>query len=263
MLFDNLSGTLKSSALEEALTSEVWSDRRLGVSETLHLPVRCVWMGTANNLSIAGDLPRRLVWVEIDAKMERPEERDTKKFKHPDLEQWATKNRSELLWAALVLVQAWIAKGRPLGPQVMGSYESWAKMLGGILAACGIDGFLANKDRRRRDSDDEAAQWRAVCRAWYDHHGTKDVGSKDIYEIVKANDLLPWIMAADKEQGQKQRLGHALVKVKNRCFGDFRIVAAERTTAIASDTASRCWKDGRLPCRRRPRPATRPLSSRS
>ena len=49
VVIDNIRGTLDSAAVSSVLTSTVWGDRRLGVSELVHLPVRCTWAATGNN----------------------------------------------------------------------------------------------------------------------------------------------------------------------------------------------------------------------
>lgn len=40
-------------------------------------------------------------------------------------------NRSELVWSALTLAQAWVAEGMPRGPVTVGKFESWATTLSG------------------------------------------------------------------------------------------------------------------------------------
>lgn len=87
VLFDNVK-VLRSAALEAALTADVWSGRALGTNDMIQVPISCVWLLTGNNLQIEGDLPRRIVGIRLDAKMERPEERDPKMFRH-GLPQWA------------------------------------------------------------------------------------------------------------------------------------------------------------------------------
>jgi hypothetical protein len=133
VLFDNLTGTLRSNALEAVLTTdpdEFWSDRELGSTKMLMVPVRCIWMATANNLQISGDLSRRLVWVRLDAGCERPEERAADSFRHPELLRWAKENRGTVVWALLVLIQSWVDEGQPLSTVALGSFDSWAKTVG-------------------------------------------------------------------------------------------------------------------------------------
>ena len=228
IVFDNMAGTLKSDYLCSMLTSEIWSDRELGSTRTVHVPVRAITMGTANNLEVAGDIPRRLVWSRLDSKRERPDERKPEEFKHPDILAWAKERRGDLVHAVLVLVQAWIVRGKKPGSQTMGSYEDWAHTVGGILEMAGVPGFLSNAAKKRERVDGDVAEWKAFCAAWFEEHALGVVAVRELYALAQAKDLLPWVTAAETEQGGRQKLGHALAKRIGRCFGDYRIVEAER-----------------------------------
>jgi hypothetical protein len=81
--------------------------------------------------------------IRLNAGVDRPEERTGFRHTLPD---WARENRSELVGAALSLAAAWHEQGRPTGGAVLGSYQSWADVIGGILEVAGIPGFLGNKD---------------------------------------------------------------------------------------------------------------------
>src|SRR5262249_56752366 len=95
------------------LTAGVWTDRVLGKTQMVTLPVRGVWLATGNNVKLSTEVTRRTVWVRLDAKVEAPWTRDG--FRYPDLRAWARANRGRLVHACLTLGQAWIAEGRPLG----------------------------------------------------------------------------------------------------------------------------------------------------
>jgi hypothetical protein len=226
VVFDNLTGTIRSGALEQLLTCDVWTDRILGKTERLHVPNRTVWLATANNLEVAGDLSRRMVWIRLDARLERPYERDHSTFRHPDLLGWLDDHRGDCIWAVLILVQNWISKGRPLGSYTMGSFQSWVEVVGGILDAAGIEGFLANSKKQQSIVDDDAATWRHVCAQWWQRHGDEAVGVKALFDIVAAEELFPYVMSAETDMGKRQRLGHLLRKVTHRVFENYRILPA-------------------------------------
>ena len=122
IVIDNLTKHLDSGVVAGALTAENWSDRILGKSEMVNLPVRCIWVATGNNPSVSTEIARRSIRIRIDPKCERPWER--KDFKHPNLTVWANKHRADLVWAALTLIQAWVVAGQPLWhSKTLGSYE--------------------------------------------------------------------------------------------------------------------------------------------
>ena len=224
VMLDNLTGTLKAPALEALLTTGKWTDRILGETRMARLKPRATWLATGNNLQLGGDLPRRVVWMRLDAKMERPEERKPDEFKHADLVRWAVTNRPHLVWAALVIVQNWIAKGCVPGKEVMGSYESWTGTLGGILRDGGFTGFITNVRERRRDGDEDLEQLKRFVYAWYKEFQFETVTAKDLFPLVATLDLLPQVMAAETEQGRKQKLGHYLGRMEDKVVGQFQLV---------------------------------------
>jgi hypothetical protein len=182
ILLDNLSGTLDSGALASALTIDVWSDRVLGESREVRLPIRNVWVATGNNLSLAPEQVRRAVPIFLDPGEQKPCDRDRKAFRHPDLLGWATEHRAELVSAALTLVQHWLegpvaleggyllartGEGPRQGGQTLGSYERWAAVIGGILESCGVPGFLENRSRLKVEADPETQEAEEFLEGWH------------------------------------------------------------------------------------------------
>jgi hypothetical protein len=107
IVFDNLRRPLDSSAVASVLTAHVWSDRQLGLSKMVSLPVRTVWVATGNGITTSGEIARRSVLIRLDSEVERPWERSG--FLHPNLQSWARANRGRLIWAALTIIRAWVA----------------------------------------------------------------------------------------------------------------------------------------------------------
>jgi hypothetical protein len=57
---------------------------------------------------------------------------------------------------------AWMAAGRPRGPQTLGSFESWAAIIGGVLDVAGVRGFLENQHAAYDEADAEAQVWGGI-----------------------------------------------------------------------------------------------------
>jgi hypothetical protein len=150
LFLDNVK-TIYSDSLAIALTASEYEGRRLGVSEMVRVPIRCVWIMTGNNVEMSGDFPRRICQIRLDANIEDPTTR--KKFLHPDLHGWISKNRGWLVWSMLTMARAWISSGRPEPPRTLASYADWARVIGGILEHSGISGFLETPDHRKRTVD--------------------------------------------------------------------------------------------------------------
>jgi hypothetical protein len=224
VIYDNLEGELKSRPLVQVLTTRVWTARELGYSRDLHLPVNCTWLGTANNLNVVGDMIRRIVWIRLDAQMEHPEDREPSSFKHP-MPQWALQNRGRLIRAALVLVNAWLSRGRPAGREIMGGFETWSATLGGILQVASVEGFLSNRKDRRDVTDEESSVLNAFYEEWRATGQTEDVRVGDfLYQLVEGKGLLPGVLTAKTEGGRRRQLGRFLAKMKDRVAGRNQMV---------------------------------------
>ncbi len=163
IVFDNLSTTLSSSVLAQALTAVAWSDRLLGSSTMITIEPKVSWAVTGNNVSIGGDLARRCYSIRLDPREPQPWERD---FKRPDFEGWILQHRGELVAALLTLGRAWYDRGRPItGAPRWGSYQPWTDMIHGILSIAHIDGFLANLSELTSTTDEETLGWQRLLLA--------------------------------------------------------------------------------------------------
>jgi len=130
---------------------------------------------------------------------------------------WVRANRARIVAACLSLCQAWIAAGRPRGTRSIGSYESWAQTLGGVLEVAGIQGFLGNLDEMMEASDGEGGVWRSFVSAWWDRFGTAEVGAGDLYELALTCEP-PLPLGFGNDRSQRIRLGKALGRVRDRIF---------------------------------------------
>ncbi len=225
---DNVRRKLDSAALSAALTSTQWKDRVLGASSITTLPVRCIWLATANNPALTTEIARRIVRIRLDAKVSRPWQREG--FRHNDLRSWALKHRAELVWAALTLIQAWITAGRPAGNYVLGQYESWAQTIGGIMDVCDITGFMGNADELYEAADEETEQWEHFISSWWGHWQNQPVTVRELYEIADNQDLLLSVRGNGNETSQKIRMGKAIKQIRDRIIGGYKLETAGRMT---------------------------------
>jgi hypothetical protein len=245
---DNVEHKLFAPSLAAVLTATIWRDRILGLSEMITLPNRTVWVLNGNNVSLGGDLPRRVIWSRMDAVSERPWQRDrVTPYKHPDVLVWTQENRGRILAAILTLTRHWIQKGRP-GPgdvPKLGGYEPWRDIIGGILAAGGFPGFLGNLEDVYSEMDVDGSQWDAFISRWFEIWKEEPKTSADIIHLVKVendstdpisayslklSDVLPDDLADainDRKGSPAKRVGNAIRKRKDRVFsGGLRLVKA-------------------------------------
>lgn len=238
LLIDNIRGRLDSGVLAAAITSTVWSDRILGRSATADLPVRNLWLVTGNNLQFSEEISRRTVATRLDAKRDRPWLRDG--FRHPNLDEWVMRHRHELIWALLVLVKHWMAVGRPLwNGTPLGSFESWAKVVGGILETAGFIGFLDNREEMYSRADSSSEEWRRFTAAWWSEFEARPVVVGQLLPF--ARELLPSAFEKAKDDASERalntRFGKALATQRDRWFGEFAI----RQAGTDAHTKATAW----------------------
>ena len=230
VVWGNIARRLESEHLAAVLTDTVWRDRQLGKTHELTLPNRTIWAATGNNLAFSKEIARRVVWIRLDAKVETPENRTS--FRHPKLLAYAREHRAELVHAALIIVRAWLAAGRPVGTQTMGSFESYAEVIGGILDVVGMPGFLSNADELRQRGDTETSEWRAFVLAWWEQHGDAWVGVNDLTGLLwnennDRTDLLLNVVTSGRERGAPTQLGRRLSSKRDTIIAGFRITASD------------------------------------
>lgn len=165
---DNVASDMYSAALSSALTDVYWRDRLLSTNDAPVYRMLLCFYATGNNLRLKGDLPRRSYLSQLDAEMERPWERKTELFWHPKLNKWVFEHRGELLAALLTMVRAWVVAGRPpSGNHVMGNFEEWTEVLGGILGYAKVEGFLDNAEILNTEVDTGGEEWAEFLHKWW------------------------------------------------------------------------------------------------
>lgn len=156
--FDNVRGSVKSSVLEKLLSSAEWSDRWLGQTKEIHAANDRVWIVTANNAVISGDLARRSLWVTIDPKIPHPEMRTGFKIENPP--EYMKKNRALILWAMLTIVRGWINGGAVRATDVRSDdYSGWVAGMRGMLEWAGFPGEFAHVEKDRIVESSEDVEW--------------------------------------------------------------------------------------------------------
>ena len=223
ILLDNYRTMLDSAELAAALTARVWKDRILGRTEMVTLPIRCAWVCTANNPVLSTEIARRSIRIRIDPINERPWQRD--QFRHPDLAAWAIDHRSELIWAVLIMVNEWLALGKPLSKcKRLGSFERWSDIIGGILGAVAIPGFLDNQNLLYEAADLEGAAFKIFVEEWWDEFQDRKVSVSELFPVAEGLDSFE--LPGPNEQARRIFLGKEIARHRDRVFGNWRIMSA-------------------------------------
>jgi hypothetical protein len=234
---DNLKGGIDSAILAEILTANgEWESRVLGQSTNVSLPVRCAWWATANNPKLSTEVTTRTVRIRLNPKLERP---DRRCFRRPDLLGWVTANRGRILSALFLLVRHWLAQGSP-GPAagVSTRYKAWEQVIGGILHASGVTGFMANQDELYEVNDEETASWTGFTTAWWERFGGAWLSVAELYRLAdpgqtyegqEVSTYLDQYLQGRTEKARQVALGIVLQAMHDRVFGG-RLIQGRRNT---------------------------------
>lgn len=222
IVVDNVEGTFGSPSLAMALTTGEVRDRKLGASETIAATLRSVWAITGNNVQFRSDFGRRVVPIDLDPQVERPEQRS---FRRPDLLAYVEQHRPRLVTAALTVLRAYVVAGHPPhGLTPVGSYESWDRLVrGAVVWACGVDP-MGGVARVQAEADDDVERIRSLLYAWKAAFGGVQ---RTVSEAVKyaANDeqLAEAMSGFCKDSKLNPRaVGYALRKLQGRIVARMR-----------------------------------------
>ena len=212
--FDNINEVVRGSALAAMLTARVWSDRILGKSRLVNQPVETSWIVAGNNLQFSREILLRTLFIDLITTHPRPWER---KFKSPeDPEKHIREHRREAVWACLILIRNWLAKSQPLVKplQPLGGFEEYTQIMGGILDAAGIEGFMSNVSEIQDGEDYDTEVWGPFLHTWWRKYQTTALGTLDICVID------PTFMARPNEDltARSTRFGHLMKRIQNRVY---------------------------------------------
>jgi hypothetical protein len=145
-------------------------------------------MLTGNNISLAGDMPRRILISRIDPNSEKPFERE---FDF-DPVVYCSNNRLALIAATLTLLRHYITtcKASP-GKGQVGSFEMWDKWVRQPIVyinqtlALGEYGDVLDQLRSNQVADPEQETWSEFLRAWYEVFQDKKIMASQLVAYYK------------------------------------------------------------------------------
>lgn len=246
VLFDNCTGTIGGAALNAALTGTTWRDRILGMSEmTPEMPLVATFFVTSNNATFDRDTTRRSLPIRLDSPLEHPEERND--FRHPDVRLWTRQHRPRLVQAALTILRAFFAAGRPeANLKAWGSYEGWSGVVRQAVVFAGLPDPCATRSEFVSTADSErtsllalfdgieeldphsigltaAEILRRLDRAPEDHRGLRE----SLLELCPQRDGRPFLPTA-------RQLGMRLHFLRRRVVGDRMVDRQSRAGGVVA-----------------------------
>ncbi|MCE9665957.1 hypothetical protein LY622_21230 [Halomonas sp. M5N1S17] len=184
VIWDNVIGVFDSAALAGCLTSSHYSDRILGRTGAANVPSKAMWLLTGNNLTLAGDLPRRVLKCRIDPEMDRPFARQF----DLDPEAYCKRHRQQMIADALTIIRAWLLSGAAPAPGSMASFEGWDSMVRQPVAWISreFDEYADPMEAvdAAQAADPEQEQLDALLSSLADVFGSEPFASKDVRRVL-------------------------------------------------------------------------------
>jgi hypothetical protein len=132
LIWDNLprGSEISCPSIEKSLTTEIYSDRVLGVSEVRRVPAYTIQCFTGNNVSPTGDLASRALIARLDAGSPDPENRT---FQHADPVAWTLANRGRILQSMYQILIGNPRRGDGPHPAAETRFKEWWDMVGSAV----------------------------------------------------------------------------------------------------------------------------------
>ena len=222
--FANMKGHIRFAGLEAATdNSGVWQDRILGGNTEAYLPNEAEFSFSANSgTSWEPDIEGRSRRIALHWDKEFINER---RFRHTDLHDFILTNRAAILSAMAAFVTEWDRQGRPAGPNGFSSFPQWARVVGGVMHACGLgDPCLPHADKAAVTGDQTTENMKALFSLAADEFGDRFVKKPELYDLVERQqdgNIFDWIDL--KTRAGQTMLGKLLAKYVGRELGGVRL----------------------------------------
>ena len=116
--------------IEKSCTASHYTDRRLGVSETVMVASSIVHIFTGNNIGPRGDLASRSLHIRLDVDRPDPENRA---FRHPDPIGWTQANRANILRALYTVLLGNPELDKPRDFPAKTRFKTWWRLVGAAI----------------------------------------------------------------------------------------------------------------------------------
>ncbi|MBX7116387.1 MAG: bifunctional DNA primase/polymerase [Myxococcaceae bacterium] len=239
MNVDNLTIGFGGDALSQAIERPIVEVRVLGKSELVRIESRASIFATGNNLTLLGDVTRRVVLARLDANLERPELRQ---FKGNPFDM-VLANRGRYVADALTVVAAYAAAGRPNPLPRLASFEGWSDTVRSALVWLGYSDPCETQESARAE-DPILGFLRAVLVTWSQRVGTGRSIAKTAAELLSqtsAPDFMEAINAVASNHGRPdaRTLGKWLSRHRGRIVNGLQL----NGETDSHGHASRWWVD--------------------
>lgn len=239
LIWDNVVGVFDSASMAAFITADAMVDRVLGKSETVRVPNRALLILTGNNLSLVGDLPRRVIICRIDPETDQPFARQ---FDLAPL-QWVLDHRMAMLAAACTLIRARFTHYMTPAPGRLASFDAWDDLVRQTVVwantmLCPFDfGDPMDLVREAQAADPETDALFALLDALRERFGNAEFSAKEVMATIQGGILRNAIetaivdIAGDKAARSPKSLGRVLKHREGRIVHGLRLTGRPDTTS--------------------------------
>ena len=103
----------------------------------------------------------------------------------------------------------------------LGSFESWTRVVGGIVEHAGVPGFLGNVADFYDAADTEGVAWREFVGEWWVRFAGEKQTTSTLYPI--AEELGCFDLGKGQDKARRTMFGMLLGKQRDRVIGDYRV----------------------------------------
>jgi hypothetical protein len=230
--FDNLPTGYKvrSPELCAFITSVIWKDRKLGVSETYALTNTAVVSASGNNINPVGDMARRSLIVRLDANSDRLRER---RFSISDLRWHVMEHRPQMLVNALTIIRAHQLSPLQDAPIDLPSFNRWSRLVRNALVWLGMEDPVVTQ---KEEADDESGNINFIFSALLRHFGDREFNAVDVARLAGSlsdtDEALKNVLVSSgcKNPNDPGMIGYWVRASRGRIGAGMKLVPAGRNT---------------------------------
>jgi hypothetical protein len=150
---DNVVAPLKGVFLCQAIERRIVDIRPLGRSDKIRVESSSTLYATGNNVVMVGDVCRRALMLALDTQEERPE---THQYQF-DPAALILADRGKYIAAALTIVRAYVAAGKPRQVDRLGSFGEWSDLVRSALVWLGEEDPVKSMDMTSAEDPEKIA----------------------------------------------------------------------------------------------------------
>lgn len=160
LFIDNQKGSLNIPILEANMTAKELAIRAFHVQRKMRRWNDVLWIITSNDSLPSDDMLSRCVHIRLH--YEGLPERHSFAMTESELVAFVRDNRSAILAELAGMVTRWLDAGRPMSP-ALSRFVVFGRVIGSVLAANGLPGFLSNTADEVREHSTKHQQLTAVA----------------------------------------------------------------------------------------------------